>query len=203
MVKIFKILFKFIVHLFNYNKVMEPSIILNQEQFELTINRLCFQLIENHNDFSNSAIIGLQPRGIYLANRLKKTLEDIAGISPLTGALDITFYRDDFRRKSHPLIPSVTNLDFSIEDKRIIIVDDVLYKGRTVRAGMEAALGYGRPSEIELMAFIDRRFSRNLPIEPNYIGKSIDSIATERVEVKWKETDQQDKVILYNTDERP
>lgn len=182
---------------------MEPSIILSQEQFELTINRLCFQLIENHNDFSNSAIIGIQPRGIYLANRLQQTLNKLTGIIPLTGALDITFYRDDFRRKSHPLIPSVTNLDFSIEDKRIILVDDVLYTGRTVRAGMEAALGFGRPSEIELMAFIDRRFSRNLPIEPNYIGKSIDSIATERVEVQWKETDQQDKVILFNTDERP
>jgi pyrimidine operon attenuation protein / uracil phosphoribosyltransferase len=182
---------------------MEPSIILNQEQFELTINRLCFELIENHNDFSNSAIIGIQPRGIYLANRLQQTLKKLTGINPLTGALDITFYRDDFRRKSHPLIPSVTNLDFSIEAKRIILVDDVLYTGRTVRAGMEAVLGYGRPSEIELMAFIDRRFSRHLPIEPNYIGKSIDSIATERVEVQWEETDQQDKVILFNTDERP
>lgn len=182
---------------------MEPTIILNHKQFELTINRLCFQLIENHNDFSNSAIIGLQPRGIYLAKRLQKSLQKLTGITPQTGALDITFYRDDFRRKSHPLIPSVTNLDFSIEEKRIILVDDVLYTGRTVRAGMEASLGFGRPSEIELMAFIDRRFSRNLPIEPNYIGKSIDTIASERVEVQWKETDNEDQVILYNTDERP
>jgi len=182
---------------------MKHSVILNSEQFELTINRLCFELIENHNDFSNSAIIGLQPRGIFLANRLQKTLLDLTGIKPLTGALDITFYRDDFRRKSHPLIPSVTNLDFSIENKRVILVDDVLFTGRTVRAGMEAALGFGRPSEIELMTFIDRRFSRNLPIQPNYTGKSIDSIATERVEVKWKETDNEDIVILYNTNERP
>jgi pyrimidine operon attenuation protein/uracil phosphoribosyltransferase len=182
---------------------MEPSIILTQEQFELTINRLCFQLIENHNDFENSAIIGLQPRGIYLANRLQKTLQKLTGVTPQTGALDITFYRDDFRRKSHPLVPSVTNLDFSIENKRIILVDDVLFTGRTVRAGMEAVMGFGRPTEIELMAFIDRRFSRNLPIEPNYIGKSIDSLATERVEVQWKETENEDKVILYNTDERP
>lgn len=179
------------------------NIILNKEQFELIINRLSFQLIENHNDFSNSAIIGLQPRGIYLANRLQQTLENITKHKPLTGALDITFYRDDFRRKSHPLIPSVTNLDFSIENKRIIIVDDVLYTGRTVRAGMEAVLSYGRPSEIELMVFIDRRFSRNLPIEPNYIGKSVDSIETERVEVRWKETDNKDQVILYNRNERP
>ncbi len=182
---------------------MKHSVILNQDQFELTINRLCFQLIENHNDFSNSAIIGLQPRGIFLANRLQKKLLELTGVSPLTGALDITFFRDDFRRKSHPLIPSVTNLDFSIENKRIILVDDVLFTGRTVRAGMEATLSYGRPSQIELMTFIDRRFSRNLPISPNYIGKSIDSIETERVEVQWRETDKEDKVILYNKDERP
>lgn len=83
------------------------------------------------------------------------------------------------------------------------MVDDVLFTGRTVRAGMEATLSYGRPSQIELMTFIDRRFSRNLPISPNYIGKSIDSIETERVEVQWRETDKEDKVILYNKDERP
>ncbi len=181
---------------------MQPTTILNPEQFELTINRLCFQLIENHKDFQNSAIIGLQPRGIYLANRLQQKLKTLTGITPQTGALDITFYRDDFGRKEQPLIPSVTNLDFSIEEKKIILVDDVLYTGRTVRAGMEAALGFGRPSKIELMVFIDRRFSRHLPIAPDYIGKSIDSLATERVEVKWKETDQEDTVILYNTHEK-
>ncbi len=177
---------------------MDATVILDSKQFQLTIKRLCFQLIENHDDFSDSAILGLQPRGIYLANRIQKELEAILGEKILTGALDITFYRDDFRRKEKPLIPSVTNLDFTIENKRVIIVDDVLFTGRTVRAGMEAAMTYGRPSEIELMAFIDRRFKRNLPIQPNYVGKTIDSITEENVQVKWKETDNEDCVLLFN-----
>jgi pyrimidine operon attenuation protein/uracil phosphoribosyltransferase len=175
---------------------METTIILDSKQFELTIKRLCYQLIENHNDFSDSVILGLQPRGVYLANRLQKVLQEISGIQVKTGALDITFFRDDFRRKETPLIPSVTNLDFSVENKRVIIVDDVLYTGRTVRAGMEACLTYGRPSHIELMTFIDRRFKRNIPIEANYVGKSVDAIDEERVQVLWKETDDIDQVIL-------
>jgi len=177
---------------------MQPSVILDSKQFELTLRRLCFQLIENHNDFKDSAIIGLQPRGVYVANRLKIMLEEIIGVPVLTGSLDITFFRDDFRRKEKPMIPSATNLDFSVESKRVIIVDDVLFSGRTVRAGMEATLTWGRPSEIELLTFIDRRFKRNIPIQPNYIGKSVDTIDEEEVKVNWKETDGIDQVILYN-----
>lgn len=180
---------------------MKPSVIVNSKQFQLTIKRLCYQLIENHNDFSNSAIIGLQPRGIYLANRLKQVLKEISGIDVQTGALDITFYRDDFRRGERPLIPSVTNLDFSIENKKVILVDDVLYTGRTVRAGLDALMAYGRPGEVELMTFIDRRFSRNIPIQANYVGKSVDTIQTERVLVNWLETEGKDEVILYTEKE--
>ena len=176
---------------------MANEIILNSKQFELTINRLCYQLIENHSDFSNSAIIGLQPRGIYLANRLQTVIKARAGIAVQTGGLDITFFRDDFRRTDRPLIPSVTNMDFTVEGKKVILVDDVLYTGRTVRAGLDATMTFGRPSEIELMALIDRRFSRNLPIEPNYVGKSVDTIAAERVTVSWNEIDGKDEVILH------
>lgn len=175
---------------------MEPAVILDQQHFEITIKRLCYQLIENHGDFSNSVIIGLQPRGVFLANRLQKVLKEVSNVDVQTGALDITFYRDDFRRKDRPLIPSVTNLDFSLEGKRVIIVDDVLYTGRTVRAGMEACLTWGRPSEIELMAFIDRRFQRNIPIQPDYIGKSVDTIDKEVVTVDWVETEGEDRVLL-------
>ncbi|CAG5080514.1 bifunctional pyr operon transcriptional regulator/uracil phosphoribosyltransferase PyrR [Parvicella tangerina] len=175
---------------------MEPVVILNQQRFEITVKRLCYQLIENHGNFSNSVILGLQPRGVFLANRLKKVLKEVSGVEVQTGALDITFYRDDFRRKDKPLIPSVTNLDFSVEGKRVIIVDDVLYTGRTVRAGMEACLTWGRPSEIELMAFIDRRFQRNIPIQPDYIGKSVDTIDEEMVVVNWEETEGEDIVLL-------
>lgn len=180
---------------------MKPTVILNSTQFELTIKRLCFQLIENHNDFSDSVILGLQPRGIYLANRLKITLHTLINKEVLTGALDITFFRDDFRRNDTPLIPSATNLDFSVEDKRVILVDDVLFTGRTVRAGMEAAMTYGRPSEIELMTFVDRRFKRNIPIQADYIGHSVDTIHSERVKVLWQETDGEDQVLLFNTEE--
>lgn len=177
-------------------KMMEPTIILDKRRFEITIKRLCYQLIENHGNFSNSVIIGLQPRGVYLANRLKKVLKEVGGFDVQTGALDITFYRDDFRRNNTPLIPSVTNLDFSLEGKRVVIVDDVLYTGRTVRAGMEACLTWGRPSEIELMTLIDRRFHRNIPIQPDYIGKSVDSIDKETVIVNWEEVEGEDKVLL-------
>jgi pyrimidine operon attenuation protein / uracil phosphoribosyltransferase len=180
---------------------MANEIILNSEQFELTINRLCYQLIENHNDFSNSAIIGLQPRGIYLANRLQKVIKAKADIEVQTGGLDITFFRDDFRRTDRPLIPSATNMDFIVEGKKVILVDDVLYTGRTVRAGLDATMTFGRPSTVELMALIDRRFSRNLPIEPNYVGKSVDTIESERVTVNWAEVDGEDQVILYTPED--
>lgn len=175
---------------------MEPVVILDQQRFEITIKRLCYQLIENHGDFSNSVILGLQPRGVFLADRLKKVLKEVCGVEVQTGALDITFYRDDFRRKDKPHIPSVTNLDFSLEGKRVILVDDVLYTGRTVRAGMEACLTWGRPTEIELMSFIERRFRRNIPIQPDYIGKSVDTMDNEVVAVNWKETEGEDKVLL-------
>lgn len=186
---------------FVFQKPMKPIVILDTTQFQLTIKRLCYQIIENHDSFENSALIGLQPRGIYVANRLQKELESILGHSIQTGALDITFYRDDFRRKDKPLIPSVTNLDFSIENKRVILIDDVLFTGRTVRAGLDALMAYGRPSEVELLTFIDRRFTRNIPIQANYIGKSVDTIATERVEVKWEEVEHKDEVVLFTEKE--
>ena len=177
---------------------MKPTVIVNSQQFQLTITRLSHQLIENHNDFSNSAIIGLQPRGIYLANRLQEELKKITGINVLTGALDITFYRDDFGRGDQPLIPSVTNLDFSIENKKVILVDDVLYTARTVRAGLDALMSFGRPAEVELMTFIDRRFSRHLPIQPDYSGRQVDAINEEKVKVNWAEFEGEDSVYLIN-----
>lgn len=170
--------------------------ILNETEVNILISRMTRQLIENHNLFENSILIGVQPRGIYVANRLKQKLKELSGIEVTTGAIDTTFFRDDFRRKEKPLLPSVNNIDFSIEGKRIILADDVLFSGRTVRAAMDALMTYGRPSSIELLVLIDRRFSRNLPIEANYVGKYIDTLSSERVEVMWKETENMDKVIL-------
>jgi pyrimidine operon attenuation protein/uracil phosphoribosyltransferase len=131
-----------------------------------------------------------------VANRLQQKLKELSGIDVTTGAIDTTFFRDDFRRKDMPLLPSVNNLDFSIENKRIILVDDVLFSGRTIRAAMDALMTFGRPTSIELLVLIDRRFTRNLPIEANYVGKYIDTLSSEKVEVMWKETDEIDKVIL-------
>ena len=181
---------------------MKTSEILNSLQFSHTIRRLCYQLIENHNDFSNSALIGLQPNGIYVAERIKKELEIICEKDILTGSLDITFYRDDFRRKDKPLIPSVTNLDFSIENKKVIIMDDVLFTGRTVRSGLDAIMAYGRPSQVELLALVERRFSHHIPIRADYIGKSIDTIQAERVTVNWEDIDGKDQVILHTPEEK-
>jgi len=176
---------------------MERQLILNAKHFELTLNRLCYQLIESHNDFSETVLIALQPRGINVLTRLKERLESILGHEIVCGNLDITFYRDDFRRRETPLIPSATNIDFVIENKKVVLIDDVLYTGRSIRSGLDALLAFGRPEQVELLTLIDRRFKRHLPIQPNYVGKTVDTLISERVSVEWKEIEGQDKVILY------
>ncbi len=174
---------------------MQAKIILEKNKFDITIKRLCHQLIEVHNDFSNTVIIGLQPRGIYLARRIQKELQSILKNKTVhCGELDITFYRDDFRKKE--LIPNRTNIDFIIEDKNVILVDDVLFTGRTIRAGLDAMLAFGRPNDVELLVLVDRRLSRHVPIQAKYIGMTIDSITTQNVKVEWKEIDGKDKITL-------
>jgi len=175
---------------------MKSTEILNSLQVSLTIRRLCFQLIENHNDFSNTVLVGLQPNGVFLVNRLKKTLEKISGNPITTGALDITFFRDDFRRKEKPLIPSVTNIDFSIENKVVVLVDDVFFTGRTVRSGLDAIMTFGRPLSVEFLTLIERRFAQHLPIKADYIGQSIDTITEEKVSVFWEEEHGKDQILL-------
>jgi len=173
-------------------------IILDHTQFNLTIKRLAHQLIENYNDFSDTVIIGLQPRGIYLSERIKSELLKInPSFNIQSGSLDVTFYRDDYRRQGNPLIPSKTELDFTVENKKIVLVDDVLYTGRTIRSGLDALLAFGRPKTVALLVLINRRYKRHLPIQADYIGKNVHSIDTERVIVSWKETDNKDEVILY------
>lgn len=179
---------------------MKPKLILEKKAFELTITRLCYQLIEIHNNFSNTVIIGLQPRGLYLAKRLHAELSNILKSKDIQlGSLDVTFHRDDFRIKE--LIPNSTQIDFIIEGKNVILVDDVLFTGRTIRAGLDAMLAFGRPNDVELLVLIDRRLSRNVPIQAKYVGKTIDSVASEKVKVEWKETDGNDGVWLYTNEE--
>jgi pyrimidine operon attenuation protein/uracil phosphoribosyltransferase len=176
---------------------MKPRVILEKDKFDVTIKRLCHQLIEVHDDFRDSTIIGLQPRGIYLASRIKKELETILKNKKVNcGELDITFYRDDFRKKE--LIPNKTNIDFIIEDKNVILIDDVLFTGRTIRAGLDAMLAFGRPKDVELLVLVDRRFSRHVPIQAKYVGITIDSIESQNVKVEWKELDGKDKITLLD-----
>jgi len=176
---------------------VKPRILLQDEQFEVTIKRLCYQLIEVHNDFSQSVIIGLQPRGIYLARCIQIELNKIFKKNKVNcGELDITFYRDDFRRKE--LTPNRTNIDFIIEDKNVILVDDVLYTGRTIRAGLDALLAFGRPKDVELLVLVDRRLQRHLPIQAKYVGITIDSIASQNVKVEWKQTEGHNRVTLLH-----
>lgn len=175
----------------------KPKIIVDEAQLDITITRLAHQLIETHDSFDDSVIIGLQPRGILLANRVHEKLCKILRkkFIPL-GELDTTFYRDDFRRKE--LIPSQTRIDFIIEDKNVILIDDVLFTGRTIRSGLDAMLAFGRPKDVELLVLIDRRFSRHLPIQAKYVGKVIDTIASQKVKVEWKEIDGKDRVTLLS-----
>jgi pyrimidine operon attenuation protein/uracil phosphoribosyltransferase len=176
---------------------MEKQVILDEQQVQLTMNRLAYQLIENHDDFSNTVLIGLQPRGIFVLERLKEILENVRGEKVTCGQLDITFYRDDFRRREKPLIPNVTNIDFTIEGKNVVLVDDVLYTGRTIRSGLDALMAFGRPLRVELMVLIDRRFQRDLPIQADYVGKAVDTLDSERVTVEWKNSEGKDKIVLY------
>lgn len=176
---------------------MPKRILLSENKINIILNRFCCQLIENHYDFSNTVLIGLQPRGIFLLNKIVSILEkdyQIYGIK--TGKLDTTFFRDDFRRSSKPLTASSTEIDFSIEGKSIVLIDDVLYTGRSIRSALTAIDSYGRANAIELLVLIDRRFSRHLPIQPDYLGVQVDALDGDRVKVLWKEIDIKDVVYL-------
>ncbi|MBC7614789.1 MAG: bifunctional pyr operon transcriptional regulator/uracil phosphoribosyltransferase PyrR [Pedobacter sp.] len=178
---------------------MQKRTLLNGQKFQITIKRLCHQLIENHTDFSNTVLIGIQPRGTYFADRVHQELSSILSTSTIKkGNLDITFFRDDFRRKDGLVTASSNTIDFIIEGKRVVLIDDVLWTGRTIRAAMDALLAFGRPEKVELMVLIDRRFSRHLPIEPNYIGQQVDCVDSQKVKVSWEENEGEDKVILLS-----
>ena len=176
---------------------MSPKVLLNNKEVNIILHRLACQLIEKHTDFSNTVLIGLQPRGIFLAQRIKALLIENYNLSEVhLGLLDITFYRDDFRRTDKVLEANSTEINFLIENKRVVFIDDVLYTGRSIRAALTAIQSFGRPSEIELLTLIDRRFSRHLPIQPDYRGRQVDAINDEKVLVNWKESSGEDAVYL-------
>ena len=176
---------------------MSQKVLLNHKEVNIILHRLACQLVEKHSNFSNTVLVGLQPRGKFLANRLKDLLKSEYNISELeSGYLDITFYRDDFRRTTKVLKASTTEMNCIVEDKKVVFIDDVLYTGRSIRAALTAIQSYGRPSSIELLILIDRRFSRHLPIQPDYRGRQVDAIDNEKVIVNWKELHGEDAVYL-------
>ena len=176
---------------------MSKKILLTAKEINVILHRLACQLIEKHHDFSNTILIGIQPRGTYLAIRLATMLEKDYHIKDVKlGLLDITFFRDDFRRTQKPLEANKTEISEIVEDKKVVFIDDVLFTGRSISAALTAIQSFGRPLEIELLTLIDRRFSRHLPIQPDYRGRQVDAINKERVIVMWKEKDNEDLVLL-------
>ena len=161
----------------------------------MSVKRLAQQILENHLHLENTVLIGIQPRGIYVSDRIVEELKNMHSISKIDyGKLDITFYRDDVRKEIK--IANQTDIPFSIENKNVVIIDDVLWTGRTIRAALDALLDFGRPAKVELCVLIDRRFSRELPIHADYVGRTIDTFPSQKVKVYWKEKDERDEVVL-------
>ena len=176
----------------------KKSKLFNNERLEITIDRLCHQLLENHKNFNDTVLIGLQPRGIFFLDRIKNKIIKILNKKIKTGILDTTFYRDDFRSKEIPKAKE-TLIPFLVDDKNVIIIDDVLFTGRTVRSAMDGIMNFGRPKKIELLVLIDRKFSRDIPIEPTYCGMKINTITSDRIEVNLAEQGfKEDNIWILN-----
>jgi len=169
---------------------MDKRLILDTPQLLHTVDRLCYEIFENYPHTENLVLIGIQPRGIHLAESMRRILETLIGKPVAHGTLDITFYRDDFKTKSKPIQANATSIDFLLENKQIILIDDVLYTGRTIRAALDALMDFGRPKSVELLTLIDRRFNRELPIQADYIGKIVDTVEDVDVQVEWSDTPQ-------------
>ena len=177
------------------------KVLLDEESLRRTLSRIAHEIIEANPDLSRVALVGIQTRGVPLAHRLRRLVEERAGDAPALGAVDITFYRDDVHvrggdapRHPQPVVRS-TALDFPLEGKTVVLVDDVLYTGRTIRAAIEALFDYGRPERIQLAVLVDRGH-RELPIRPDYVGKNLPTAPGERVNVRLEETDGSDEVAI-------
>ena len=178
-------------------KISELKSILTEQQLQITIKRLAHQVLENHIELENTVLIGIQPRGVYLSDQIVTEIKKLVPEEKVKyGKLDITFYRDDIRKELH--VPNQTNILFSIEGRNVVLIDDVLYTGRTTRAALDALMDIGRPQKVELCVLIDRRYSREFPIQPDYVGKSIDSIISQKVKVYWKKKDNKDEVVILD-----
>ncbi len=168
------------------------QLLLSNVQLQLIINRLAQQLIENDDNIGDTIFIGLQPRGVYVSDRIIEQIKLLCPSEEIKyGLLDITFYRDDVRTEIH--VPNKTEIPFSINGKKVVLIDDVLYTGRTIRAALDALQDFGRPQKVELCVLINRRFDRELPIQPDYCGKVIDGNNNQKVKVDKEKGE----VIIY------
>lgn len=174
------------------------KVLLDQDRVRRTLVRMAHEIAEQDPDVGALALVGIQRRGVELAERLARHLEDFHGERPVTGAIDISFYRDDLDTRSmaydQPVVRS-TSLPFDVQDRRIVLVDDVLFTGRTIRAAVEALFDYGRPASIQLAVLIDRGH-RELPIRPDFVGKNVPTSRSERIDVRLEELDGVDRVTL-------
>ena len=175
--------------------VKEKSKILDKEAVDRTLERIGHEIIEKLKSIDDIAIVGIKNRGAYLAERLADKIEGMTGQKPPVGALDITLYRDDLTQASEQPVVHATEIDFDIDDKKIILVDDVLFTGRTIRCALDALIDFGRPSQIQLAVLIDRGH-RELPIRADYVGKNVPTSLKELVEVRLSEVDGKDEVVL-------
>lgn len=180
-----------LIHLLKslYFSIMQ--ILLTPLQLRLTVTRLAHQLTEIESDLTQVVFIGLQPRGVFISDAIIKEVGKIYNTPVNYGVLDITFYRDDFRKEFHQA--NQTHIPFSLENKKVILIDDVLYTGRTIRAALDALLDFGRPKEVKLCVLVNRRFNREFPIQPDYAGISIDSIVSQKVKINRDSLE----VVLY------
>jgi pyrimidine operon attenuation protein/uracil phosphoribosyltransferase len=176
---------------------MTQKRLFGPEELRVLLHRLACQLRESHRFFEHTVLIGLQPRGVALAQALAHLLRTEYGIADVaTGSLDATFFRDDFRRRDEPLRANRTEIAHSIEGKKVVLIDDVLYTGRTLRAALDALHAFGRPQRTELLVLIDRRFRRELPIQPDYVGRHVDALDTEKVRLDWSPQGELESVSL-------
>lgn len=169
--------------------------LMDKDEIRRSLLRLSHQILEKNREIEDLVVIGIHRRGVTLAERISKMIEEIKGKKLPTGTLDITLYRDDLTRIAYQPVVRNTNILFPIDDKKVVLVDDVLYTGRTVRAAIDALIDFGRPKKIELVVLIDRGH-RELPIRADYVGKNIPTSPGEMVEVKVEELDGTDEVLI-------
>lgn len=174
-------------------------VVMAADQVARSITRIAHEVVERHRTLENLALVGIRTRGVPIARRLAAGLRDITGTSVPTGVLDITLYRDDLMRHAvgpQPVLRK-TDIDFSIDDRRILLIDDVLYTGRTIRAALDALIDFGRPSAIELVVLVDRGH-RELPIKADYVGKNVPTSLSESVQVRLEEVEGLDEVVIQD-----